>query len=885
MLELKYYEINISLGDLFDISKEKYRTISIDKMSLSTRQYNALRRAGCNTIEELLNYSIEDLYAINNMGKNSVEGIVELLERFEIERDGRSSVEKNSLSCSMREYAQVILEGKFDEIRDENINEEEIEKYRHAFEETEYDLLKKCVDFPNDIVPYIVFLDRESRNLKRSSEVIHRIPKYRLNNKAKGYIDAYKNVNCNWSYAIPDGFNDEESLIFFIRKTVQTNWDQLFCLFEWCSKDLKVITNKLIVDISKNDRDLRVVELRKEKKTLEEVGRYFGVTRERIRQIESKTRRKVSLWARKNKIFRMISADLNGKNIISSKDFESLLGEYGELVFFLLTDSDEASLEGFVFDKTYKVFTFGDNLDFVLEEEYVDNLSSVYTKNDFEQIVEKALASKENISKEKLKLVLDNEYQFINGIYKSIHEKLSLNLIYGEVLKKHFTSGIRVHVDSEIELFKKYVFDDFGLDISEKSNRSIDSLISRIGILCDRGTVCPKKKEYIGIELKEKIKKYILEKNNPLIFLNSIYSIFEEELNEFGINNRYYLQGVLKEEFSKDFFITRDYISREPVTGTIYKSVVEFIKKQIYPVSKEAIFKEFPGLTEIMLNISTSNDSGIINYFGNYIHIDRLRLFDFDKEYLNETMNKLLSDNKAHHDEEIYDYINKDNPDLLNRIYVSFPYRMYSFLEKFFEDEYQFARPYIAKNEVEIGNPYEQIKEYVIGEDCLDIDDILGFAKELHFQINSILDFLKSFKETHILINNEQIAALDYIGIEGLNIELLEKEILSEISETKPIRDLNCIYKISNIRVPWTDWLIYSIVDKYCKLLDVGASNNQFRCAVPLISPKGCMEIERYSEIKTDVSGSFRTVDDLNKIDDLIADMLDDEIVGWEDEL
>jgi RNA polymerase primary sigma factor len=40
-------------------------------------------------------------------------------------------------------------------------------------------------------------------------------------------------------------------------------------------------------------KEVRVLEMRMEKKTLEEVGREFGVTRERIRQIEAKAQEKI----------------------------------------------------------------------------------------------------------------------------------------------------------------------------------------------------------------------------------------------------------------------------------------------------------------------------------------------------------------------------------------------------------------------------------------------------------------------------------------------------------------------------------------------------------------------------------------------------------------
>ncbi len=66
-------------------------------------------------------------------------------------------------------------------------------------------------------------------------------------------------------------------------------------------EDLKKVLNQL------NDRERRVIELRfglldGHPRTLEEVGRVFGVTRERIRQIESKTIRKLQHPSRSGKL-------------------------------------------------------------------------------------------------------------------------------------------------------------------------------------------------------------------------------------------------------------------------------------------------------------------------------------------------------------------------------------------------------------------------------------------------------------------------------------------------------------------------------------------------------------------------------------------------------
>ena len=52
---------------------------------------------------------------------------------------------------------------------------------------------------------------------------------------------------------------------------------------------------KVFCAMELSEKEVKVLEMREQKKTLEEVGKAFGVTRERIRQIEAKANEKVRM--------------------------------------------------------------------------------------------------------------------------------------------------------------------------------------------------------------------------------------------------------------------------------------------------------------------------------------------------------------------------------------------------------------------------------------------------------------------------------------------------------------------------------------------------------------------------------------------------------------
>ncbi|PYF43027.1 DNA-directed RNA polymerase subunit alpha [Metamycoplasma alkalescens] len=68
--------------ELFEDNKEKKEkdikaSISIDKLNLTIRSLNALKRAKYNTVEEIIKLSDEDLSNIKNLGKKSIEDIIQ----------------------------------------------------------------------------------------------------------------------------------------------------------------------------------------------------------------------------------------------------------------------------------------------------------------------------------------------------------------------------------------------------------------------------------------------------------------------------------------------------------------------------------------------------------------------------------------------------------------------------------------------------------------------------------------------------------------------------------------------------------------------------------------------------------------------------------------
>ncbi len=65
-----------------DDEKEKVLEMSIDELELSVRSYNCLKRAGINTVEELTNRTPDDMMKVRNLGRKSLEEVLQKLNEL-----------------------------------------------------------------------------------------------------------------------------------------------------------------------------------------------------------------------------------------------------------------------------------------------------------------------------------------------------------------------------------------------------------------------------------------------------------------------------------------------------------------------------------------------------------------------------------------------------------------------------------------------------------------------------------------------------------------------------------------------------------------------------------------------------------------------------------
>ncbi|MDP4092463.1 MAG: DNA-directed RNA polymerase subunit alpha [Bacillota bacterium] len=62
-----------------ETKKEKVLEMTIEELDLSVRSYNCLKRAGINTVDDLINRTEEDMMKVRNLGRKSLEEVLQKL--------------------------------------------------------------------------------------------------------------------------------------------------------------------------------------------------------------------------------------------------------------------------------------------------------------------------------------------------------------------------------------------------------------------------------------------------------------------------------------------------------------------------------------------------------------------------------------------------------------------------------------------------------------------------------------------------------------------------------------------------------------------------------------------------------------------------------------
>lgn len=490
--------------------------------------------------------------------------------------------------------------------------------------------------------------------------------------------------------------------------------------------------------------------------------------------------------------------------------------------------------------------------------EYAEELGKFYYVDDYrwyddavcyaeklpEQINEKdvgtfsyELANKINANN----IVLSNEEcrKIILSFYKKTGDvfsknKMNLTEKYKFIWKEHFPEIINIYDSEFLKQFKNTYSKIFG-DDKEYSDRSIIGILTRIGLLCGRGEYKIKPDKLISEDLLKEICDYIDSSQKEIFITNTIFSLFEDKLRSEGINNKYHLQGVLHASLPNKYFFKRDYISKSKEMTSLYTEITKFVRQSDRPITKAQIREEFPGVTDIVISFAMQ-DENIISGFSEYMPKDFITNQRENVENLKNIISDMVADGEIHKSEDLMAILTLLHPEIIKGFKIESRYTLFSVIEALFKNEFSLSRPFFALKGVEIGRQDERMRDFLEGKDEVDIDDFMGFVRDNSFIVWNILTQLNSFNDLYLLKNKNTLISIDAAGLNKYKAEYVE-EYIDELIQNKEVLVLqNLSYSfLPKINIPWNDWLVYSVINKWSKKYKVMMSSSQFRYSVPII--------------------------------------------------
>lgn len=890
MANLSESQMKISYAERFELDAHAYAGVSVLAVPFSVRVANLFSHNKILTIEDLLNKTPQSMMELRGFGKLCFEEIEKFCKGLHSEKSVpyleetavASASEVSSVTC--KKYREAMVWGDFSFADDPLLpmeTKETVNRYRDAYECLGEELVFDCVTSPEKTLPIMRMFSEFHEKSQLEHDFLNRIkciPAERRKKRAIPYIRAFTMDESKRTVLMGLCKDEATTILEMVSNLTPKQQDATVLLekfYSWCSFDLLSEIEGVFAKIFSKENYKIVIQGRAQNQTLEYVGRVIGVTRERIRQIENKVKKRFAWYQSRIRIISKISAERNGDQVLTPYEIEQYCGDYAQELLFLLQSYESPN---YTYDKQLDLFILGNNSLSEQVNQYIESLPD-YVHEDRLPVIIRTASEDAELPTEMVEKAFLDAYRLTGATYH--RARLSLAVIYQQVIRKYYPHGIHVYDAEEIAHFRDIIRAEYG-DVSLPQNdRAMSARIAGICILCDRGVYKLKQKKYISDELASRIHRYIVHGDSPIYMTNTLFSVFEDELSAEGVTNKYYLHGILHELFGEEFVFRRDYISRDPGATSMYSAIVEFIRRSPYPVEKKLIQKEFPGITEIVIHFAVS-DANILNYFGEYLHASRLRLSEGDIEYLHDVANRFLEDKQAHHIKELYEEVIRKRPEILSRNAVSIYFSFYSIMEYLFEKDFQFSRPYIAPEGIEIGRPAERLHDLIYSSDEFDISGISSFARENHYQIQSLLEFINSCNDEYLLINATTMMRISTVGISEKTAKQIDSIVAEDLDCTMPINELTIWHKLPKLCIPWTDWLLYSVLKKWGKDTTVSTSSNQFKLAVPLIAPAGEMDESKFFNLVSSGQSGTLQIDNLDDIDTLLGDILDDEAI-WEE--
>lgn len=611
-----------------------------------------------------------------------------------------------------------------------------------------------------------------------------------------------------------------DSSISFILTSFSADYDfsinAISCLNNNGEKELPLKLKAIFESLSEKEFD--IISARNgffgSKKTLEEIGLKYNFSRERTRQIESKATKKIAdkSFEIQNQIYAMFfNLAKVEKRYITVETINKYL-ESELLTNYLLFIISIANLN-IKYDQDLCILYNSDLTSANdLCKEVIDIYGIFISINDF------------NGLNQFEKNVIKSNYRLINNTMY-IEKPFGTKELVGIVLDEYFSKGYRIGSSADYEMLKEKFEEKFGECDDFVSDRSIVGFIERLGFCqIDKGTYT-NRTNCVSLpgELVDKIINYILM-NGPTVFYQSIYSKFETELTDLGINNYFYLKGLLDPLLPSDFKTKRNYISSTDNFMSSYDAILGFMRSFNGEFAISDLRKKFEGVKDYTLYnaIYSEIENGLVWLSGKtFIYLDKVLISDEAKKGFKQFIDNMFAimGTSAISSRKIYAKMSLTNKSLLQSLKIANDnFSTFSLIKCLYPNDYGFNRPIISRDKNEQITSYNLIVNYVANLDSFNLKAINNYVSKMNIRgLYSYLSFMEDMSDEFVQVNIETMVKKNKVNITQNELNDIRKliELIVKRFGKLDTRQFNGYQMFPDIGYHWNKYLLAGIVRTY----------------------------------------------------------------------
>lgn len=578
-----------------------------------------------------------------------------------------------------------------------------------------------------------------------------------------------------------------------------------------------------ILDESRLNREFDVFVDRANKKTLQEIADQYGLTRERVRQLEAKFFRKLT------PLFSALvekHMSENGLSYILTQDILEFFDDddYDTVIMHALKESP--SLEYLAFADMFIKKEVPDQNTYSklhkLTEEFIGE--GIYFFASLQQLEEMLNNSGlDFISAEAyLNYLIEIKAYFYGDLV--VLKKLSYVTLCTMVVDKYFKDGINLYSDEDMDLLRQYVYKEFGNCELPEQNRTLGTRLSDQLITCDRGKAKTINNIHYDASVIEEIKGYIDNSSFKTLYFSEIFTEFQGVLAfTSDITNYHGLHGVLALLYREEYDFSRDCITKKDMVApslSLSDRINIMICEAGTALSRTQIKNRIGGISDIMLFNATNSSKKLLQWDYNCFNsMDNLKITDSDIRSIKDLLEETFSNYKGYcSDRLIYDSVKQELPEFISNNKIENSTNLFYILQNLFNNVYQFSRPHICQNNVVKSLTTKDIALYLLdAKNTISRSAFMSISRRVMWSETTADLIFYELEKDYIRISEDDYLLESEFNISESNLALISEVVKAELAEEGYLTMIgySSFEQYPCIGYEWNSFLLVTIIKKY----------------------------------------------------------------------